>query len=144
MSTVNFIIWQTFYIFTLSSTKSPTAIQSIWHRNSNHPPHLSFLYYEASTYHIYTTPQLFRPFHTIYRKLFYSAKLTNHIPLLFQPSLSQPTASKLKSFSSATFAGPLEKLSPGKSALFADHSLSEPLRGEFELSANAFSRFSGA
>ena len=33
----------------------------------------------------------------------------------------------------------LEKLSPGKSALFADHSLSEPLRGEFELSANAFS-----
>ena len=46
---------------------------------------------------------------------------------------------KLKSFSSATFAGLLEKLSPGKSALFADHSLSEPLRGEFELSANAFS-----
>ena len=46
--------------------------------------------------------------------------------------------------SSATFAGPLEKLSPGKSALFADHSLSEPLRGEFELSVNAFSRFSGA
>ena len=44
-----------------------------------------------------------------------------------------------KQFSSATFAGPLEKLSPGKSALFADHSLSEPLRGEFELSANAFS-----
>ena len=40
--------------------------------------------------------------------------------------------------------GPLEKLSPGKSALFADHSLSEPLRGEFELSVNAFSRFSGA
>ena len=46
--------------------------------------------------------------------------------------------------SSATFAGPLEKLSPGKSALFADYSLSEPLRGEFELSVNAFSRFSGA
>ena len=139
MSTVNFIIWQTFYIFTLISTKSPAAVQSILHLNSNHPPYLSFLYHEASTYHIYTTPQFFRPIHTIYRKLFYSTKLTNHIPLLFQPSLSQPTASKLKSFSSATFAGSLENLSPGRSALFADHSLSEPLRGEFELSANAFS-----
>ena len=44
----------------------------------------------------------------------------------------------------ATFAGSLENLSPARSALFADHSLSEPLRGEFELSVNAFSRFSGA
>ncbi|WP_205161176.1 hypothetical protein, partial [Blautia wexlerae] len=33
-----------------------------------------------SIYHIYTTPQLFLPLHTIYRKLFYSAKLTNHHP----------------------------------------------------------------
>ncbi|MGB4940415.1 MAG: hypothetical protein WBO86_10260, partial [Blautia wexlerae] len=52
---------------------------------------------------------------------------------------SQPTASSPKQFSSATFAGSLENLSLGRSALFADHSLSEPLRGEFELSANAFS-----
>ncbi|MFZ2687950.1 MAG: hypothetical protein WAX60_01035, partial [Blautia wexlerae] len=70
---------------------------------------------------------------------------TNRPPSLFSFShQSQPTASSPKQFSSATFAGPLEKLSPGKSALFADHSLSEPLRGEFELSVNAFSRFSGA
>ena len=32
---------------------------------------------KAPTYHKYTTP---RPLHTIYRKLFYSAKLTNHHP----------------------------------------------------------------
>ena len=44
----------------------------------------------------------------------------------------------------ANFAGSVVTLSSGKSALFADHSLSEPLRGEFELSVNAFSRFSGA
>ena len=52
---------------------------------------------------------------------------------------SQPRASRLQPFFVATFAGPLEKLSPGKSALFANHSLSE--RSEFELFANAFSRF---
>ena len=67
-------------MFTLISTKSPAAIQSILHLNSNHPPHLPFLYHAASIYHIYTTPQLFLPLHTIYRKLFYSAKLTNHHP----------------------------------------------------------------
>ena len=37
--------------------------------------YLSFLYYTASIYHIYTTS---RPLHTIYRKLFYSTKLTDH------------------------------------------------------------------
>ena len=46
---------------------------------------------------------------------------------------------KREPFSSATFTGPLENLSPEKSALFANHSLSE--RSEFELFANAFSRF---
>ena len=52
---------------------------------------------------------------------------------------SRPITSKREPFSSATFTGPLENLSPEKSALFANHSLSE--RSEFELFANAFSRF---
>ena len=45
---------------------------------------------------------------------------------------------------SGAFAVGVVTLGAWESALFEKCSLSEPLRGEFELSVNAFSRFSGA
>ena len=139
MSTVNFIIWQTF-LFLSQDPPIPhqTFISSGTWIPTIFPIYPSYIMEHPHT--IYTQhPQLSRPIHTIYRKLFYSTKLTDHHYPSPQPPQSQPTASSPKQFSSATFAGSLENLSPGRSALFADHSLSEPLRGEFELSANAFS-----
>ena len=88
---------------------------------------------------IYTQRPSFSVPFILYKKLFYSTKLTDHHSSSPSAAQSQPLPAKPNNSYRATFAGSLENLSPARSALFADHSLSEPLRGEFELSANAFS-----
>ena len=48
----------------LISTKSPAAIQSILHLNSNHPPYLSFLYCSTHIPYIHNAPAF--PSHSYY------------------------------------------------------------------------------